>query len=53
MTWYDMWMRVGPKNTGQVPNVYDSLILVSNQVCSENTTVQIDFKNIFIFDLGS
>jgi hypothetical protein len=53
MTWYDMWMRVGPKNVGQIPNAYDSSNLVSNQFWSENTAVQIYFKNSFIFGLGS
>jgi hypothetical protein len=46
-------MRVGPKNAGQVPNAYESLNLVSNQVWSENIVDQIYLKNIFIFGLGS
>jgi hypothetical protein len=50
---YDMRMRVGPKNVGQVPNAYDRSNLVSNQFWSENTAVQIYFKNNFIFGLGS
>jgi hypothetical protein len=31
MTYYDMRMRVSPKNAGQVPNTYDSSNLVFNQ----------------------
>jgi hypothetical protein len=44
-----MQMRVGPKNTSQAPNAYDSSNLVSNQFWSENTAAQIYFKNIFNF----
>jgi hypothetical protein len=46
-------MRVGPKNVGQVPNAYDSSNWVPNQFWSENTAVQIYFKNSFIFGLSS
>jgi hypothetical protein len=52
MTCYDMRMWVGPKNVGQVPNAYDSSNLVSNQFWSENTAVQIYFKNSFYFRFG-
>jgi hypothetical protein len=52
MIWHDMQMRVSPKNAGQVLNAYDNSNLVSNQVCSENTAVQIYFKNIFYFQFG-
>jgi hypothetical protein len=53
MTWYDMRMRVGPKNAGQVPNAYDRSNLIFNQFWSENIAVQIYFKNSFIFGLDS
>jgi hypothetical protein len=53
MIWYDMRMRVGLKNADQITGCNDSSSLVSNQVWSQNTTVQIYFKNIFIFCLGS
>jgi hypothetical protein len=36
-----------------LPDVYDSSNLVSNQFGSENTAIQIYFKSIFIFGLGS
>jgi hypothetical protein len=48
-----MWMRVGLKNAGQFIGCNDNSSLVSNQVWSENASVQIYFKNIFIFGLDS
>jgi hypothetical protein len=47
---YDMRMRVGPKNAGQVPNAYDSSNLVPNHSWPENTAVQIYFK-IILFSI--
>jgi hypothetical protein len=41
-----MRMRVGPKNVGQVPNVYDSSNWVPNQFWSKNIAVQIYFKKV-------
>jgi hypothetical protein len=52
ITCYDMRMWVGPKNTGQVPNAYDSSNSVSNQFWSENTAVQIYLKKKFYFQFG-
>jgi hypothetical protein len=39
-------MRISPKNAGQIPNTYDSSSLVPNHFLSENTIIQIYFKNI-------
>jgi hypothetical protein len=36
-------MRVGPKNTDQLPYAYDNSDLVSNQILVKNTAVQFEF----------
>jgi hypothetical protein len=46
-------MQVGPKDAGQVPYAMTVQVSVSNQVWSENTTIQVIFKNSLFFELGS